>query len=27
LSALGFLNFLIALNELIDLVRPSAGKP
>ena len=26
LSALGFLNFLIALNELIDLVRPSAGK-
>ena len=27
LSALGFLNFLIALNELIDLVRPPAGKP
>jgi hypothetical protein len=27
LSALGFLNFLIALNELIDLVRPSDGKP
>jgi hypothetical protein len=27
LSALGFLNFLIALNELIDLVRPSARKP
>lgn len=26
LSALGFLNFLIALNELIDLVRPRAGK-
>lgn len=26
LSALGFLNFLIALNELIDLVRPPAGK-
>lgn len=27
LSALGFLNFLIALNELIDLVRPPAEKP
>lgn len=27
LSALGFLNFLIALDELIDLVRPPAGKP
>jgi hypothetical protein len=26
LSALGFLNFIIALNELIDLVRPRAGK-
>jgi hypothetical protein len=26
LSALGFLNFLIALNELIDLVRPPRGK-
>jgi len=27
LSALGFLNFIIALNELIDLVRPPARKP
>jgi hypothetical protein len=27
LSALGFLNFLVALNELIDLVRPSSRKP
>jgi hypothetical protein len=27
LSALGFLNFLIALNELIDLVRPHPLKP
>jgi hypothetical protein len=27
LSALGFLNFLVALNELIDLVRPPSGKP
>jgi len=26
LSALGFLNFLVAVNELIDLVRPSAAK-
>lgn len=26
LSALGFLNFLIALNELIDLARPRHGK-
>lgn len=27
LSALGFLNFLVALNELIDLVRPRSVKP
>ncbi len=27
LSALGFLNFLIALNELIDMVRPPSPKP
>ncbi len=26
LSALGFLNFIIALNELIDLARPHSGK-
>jgi len=27
LSAMGFLNFLVALNELIDLVRPSSSTP
>jgi hypothetical protein len=27
LSALGFLNFIIALNELLDLARPRSGKP
>lgn len=26
LSALGFLNFIVALNELIDLARPHSGK-